>query len=177
MARLKWLQTYPQHQWNLSQLSDKLDWIPAIDPVLESRAHLSTIRHMALSALSRHDLSVPSRELVARRQHRLLDKYLLYPDSELVLSRRSEALVAIEVRLCANILETLREEPIFFKNSIERVDMWFNGSLQRWVCAVVFGWIAEKLFSPKSIEIRRPFGVCAASFRFYGRHCGVCMNC
>lgn len=125
---------------------------------------------MPLSALSGQDLTVPRRVLVARRQLRLLDENLLHPDGQLILARRPGPLVSVEVGLRADVLEALRDEPVLLEEGIEGVDVRFDGGLERRVCRVIGGGIAEEMFATQSIEVRRPLGVCSTLLRFYGRH-------
>jgi hypothetical protein len=85
---------------------------------------------VALSALGGQDVAVLERNLVRRRQHRLVEEDVLDAHGEPVAAAgvaRRGVRVAVEEDLGADVLEALLELPAGREDGIERVNVGVDG--------------------------------------------------
>jgi hypothetical protein len=115
---------------------------------------------MALSALSREDLSV-SRILVGRWNLRLLKHDILDPYAQAVLAIRVGAVIAIEKSFRANIGQTMGEQAglaVVTEEAIEGLDMRVHGQLKGRVGCVIGRRVSEQRLTTESVELMVPVG-------------------
>lgn len=93
-----------------------------------------------------------------------MERHTLVPDGELVPLRRRCTLVAIEICLCANLLEGIVDEarlPLAGKESIEGLDVGVDGELEGRVGCSVGRGVLEELLPACDIIAVIPRRICA----------------
>jgi hypothetical protein len=117
---------------------------------------------MAFSALCRENFAVLGL-LVRRGNLRALEVHILEPDADTVLPLGPGPLVAVEVDLCANVCQTVRQQSglaIVAKKAVERLDVRVDGSLESRVCRVVLGRVSEQVLTTESVVFVIPLRAC-----------------
>lgn len=154
--------TYLEHNWNLTKLSSELDRVAAIETVLEGGRQLASVCDMAFSALRRENFAVFGL-LVGGGDLRALKVHILEPDANAVLPLRPSPLVAVEVDLCADVCQTVRQQSglaIVAKKAVERLDVRVDGSLESRVCRMILGRISEQVLTTESVVFVIPLRAC-----------------
>ena len=115
---------------------------------------------MAFPTFCRQNLAIP-RELVRGWDLWLLEVHILESNGQGVFPLGPRSIIAVEIRLGANVCEPIVYEARFaivWEEAVEGLDVGADSHLQRRVCGVVFGRVSKEIFSAKGIIFVIPLG-------------------
>lgn len=128
--RISAKKTYAQHDRQRAKLSNTLLPLALVDAPFETASETTSVCTMALSALYGQNIALLG-DLVGRREHALVEEYLLDANLKLVASgaigREGQVRVAIEEGLGSNVAESMVKLTLLCKDGIEGLHMGVDG--------------------------------------------------